>query len=255
MLFDSHAHLDSSKFEKDREFVIKRAKDNGVEWIMNPGADLESSMDAVKLAAAHDFIYAAVGVHPHSASTMDESMLAMIKGLARKPKVKAIGEIGLDYHYDFSPRDVQKHWFIEQLKLARELSLPVIIHDREANQDIFNILKQEHAFEHGVLLHCYSGSAELAKQYVHLGAYLSIAGPVTFSNNKKTAEVIKVVPLERLMVETDAPYLTPEPFRGKRNEPMYVEKTCVRLAEIKGISFEEAAKATCENAKRFFGIV
>jgi TatD DNase family protein len=166
----------------------------------------------------------------------------------------AIGEIGLDFHYDFSPREAQRQWFVEQLRLARRLKKPVIIHDREAHEEIFSALRAERAFENGVLMHCFSGSAELARQYVGLGAYISIAGPVTYKNNRKTVEVVERVPLDRLLIETDAPYLTPEPHRGKRNEPMYVRHTCETIAKIRGISFEEAAEATLQNGLRFFGI-
>lgn len=254
MLFDSHAHVDASQFDHDRELVIKRAQLNGVSYILNPGADFESSANAVALAEAYPFIFAAVGIHPHDAKTLDDNMLALLSHMAKKPCVKAIGEIGLDYYRDLSPRDVQKTAFVKQIRLAKELSLPIIIHDRDANADVLATLKAEHAFDTGVVMHCYSGSRELAKQYVALGAMISLAGPLTFKNARKTVEVAEAVPLSHLMVETDAPYLAPEPYRGKRNEPMYVEKTCRRLAEIKGISFEEMAAVTAENAKRFFRI-
>lgn len=254
MYFDSHAHIDGERFDEDRDLVLARAKANGIDFIMNPGADLESSIRAVELAAAHDMVYAAVGIHPHDAASMDAHMLGMIELLSKKPKVKAIGEIGLDFHYDFSPRDVQRKWFREQLRLAKRLKLPVIIHDREANQETYDTLKEEGAFETGVLMHCYSGSGELAKAYVKNGAYISIAGPVTFKNARKLIEVVEAVPLDRLMIETDAPYLTPEPFRGKRNESLYVKYVCEKVASIKGISIEEAAAATTANAKRFFNI-
>jgi TatD DNase family protein len=254
MLFDSHAHLDASKFDKDREFVINRAIANNVEYIMNPGADFESSVKAIELAEEYDFIYAAVGVHPHDADTLDESMLSLLKSMAKKVKVKAIGEIGLDYYYDNSPRDIQKHWFRRQLQMAKELEMPVIIHDRDANQDVFDILNEEKSFETGVLLHCYSGSAELAKEYVKRGAYISIAGPVTFKNARKLVEVVETIDLDHLMIETDSPYLTPEPFRGKRNESSYVEHVARKIADIKGISYDEVCEATKRNAKKFFDI-
>lgn len=255
MLFDSHAHIDSSKFNEDREFVINRSRANDVGLIMNPGADLESSKMAVELANKHDFIYASVGVHPHDAESMDDSMLDEIRKLAvSSEKVRAIGEIGLDYHYDFSPRDVQKKWFIAQLALAKELKMPVIIHDREASHDVLESLKAENAFEYGVLMHCFSGSVELAKEYLKLGAYISIAGPVTFGNNKKTPEVVKIIPENRLLIETDSPYLTPSPFRGKRNEPMYVKHTCEKIADILGLDYENVANSTYRNACEFFGI-
>ena len=254
MLFDSHTHLDSRKFDNDREYVINRARSNGVGLMLNPGASLESSLEAVALSEAHEFIYAAVGIHPHDAKTMDEAMLAMIESLAKKEKVVAIGEIGLDFHYNFSEPEIQRRWFVEQLRLARRLAMPVIIHDREAHEEIFNTLKAEKAFDHGVLMHCFSSSAEMAKAYVRLGAYISIAGPVTYKNNHKTVSVVEQVPLDRLLIETDAPYLTPEPHRGKRNEPMYVRHTCDTVARIKGISPEEAAEATLQNGLKFFGL-
>ena len=254
MLFDSHAHLDGERFDKDRDLVINRAKANGIAYIMNPGADFESSVRAVELAQQYDMIYAAVGIHPHDASSLDDSLLMMIEALSKKPKVQAIGEIGLDFHYDYSPRDVQRKWFIEQLRLAKRLKMPVIIHDREANQETFDTLRKEQAFETGVLMHCYSGSGELAKEYVKLGGYISIAGPVTYKNSRKLIEVIQTVPLERLMIETDSPYLTPEPFRGKRNESLYVKYVCEKIAQIKGLSIEEVAAATTHNAKTYFKI-
>ncbi|WIF95945.1 TatD family hydrolase [Caminicella sporogenes] len=254
MLFDSHTHLDDRKFDKDRDDVIKRAKENGISYIMNPGADYESSVRAVELADKYDMVYAAVGIHPHDAKTMDEMMLELLKAMTKKPKVMAIGEIGLDYHYDYSPREVQKKWFREQIRLAKEVKLPIIIHDREANNDVMKILKEENAFENGVLLHCYSGSTELAKEYIKLGAYISIAGPITFKNARKAVEVVQTVPIEYLMIETDAPYLTPVPYRGKRNETSYVRFVAEKIAEIKGISFEEVAQKTTENAKKYFGI-
>ena len=254
MLFDSHAHIDGEKFDHDRDLVIERAKANGIGYIMNPGANFESSVRAVELAQQYDMIYAAVGIHPHDASSLDDSMLLMIEALSKKPKVQAIGEIGLDFHYDYSPRDIQRKWFVEQLRLAKRLNMPVIIHDREANQETFDTLRKEKSFETGVLMHCFSGSGELAKEYVKLGGYISIAGPVTYKNSRKLIEVIEAVPLERLMIETDSPYLTPEPFRGKRNESLYVKYVCEKMAQIKGLSVEEVAEATTHNAKTYFRI-
>lgn len=168
--------------------------------------------------------------------------------------MKAIGEIGLDYHYDYSPRDVQKKVFIQQINLAKSLKLPIIIHDREAHEDVMRILKEEKAFETGVVMHCFSGSADLAKQYIKLGAYISVAGPLTFKNNRKTIEVVEKVPMDRLFVETDSPFLTPVPYRGKRNEPAYVQYVADRVAEIKGLSYQEVVDQTRENACRFFNI-
>ncbi len=257
MLFDSHAHLTDRRFDNDREETIKRAFESGVEYIMNPGADFETSVEAIELAQSHDRIYAAVGVHPpHDAKTMDESMLMLLESMAKKKKVKAVGEIGLDFHYDNSPRDTQRHWFREQIRMAKRVGKPIIVHDREANQETFDILREEEAFENGVLMHCYSGSAELARQYVKLGgAYISIAGPpVTYKNARKTVEVAQDIDLNHLMIETDSPYLTPVPYRGKRNESAYVRHVAERIAEVREISVEEVAKATLNNAKRFFRI-
>lgn len=254
MLFDSHCHLDDSRYDVDRDAVLARAKEAGVDYIVNPGADLQTSQNAVLLASKHAHIFAAVGVHPHDAKDMDDSVLQLIAHLAKKPKVVAIGEIGLDFHYDLSPRDVQRHWFVEQIRLAKNLGLPIVVHDREANQEIFDTLRAEKAFETGVLLHCYSGSAELAKQYLKHGATLSIAGPITFSNARKTVEVVQTVPLEHLLIETDGPYLTPMPHRGKRNEPAYVRFVAEKVAQIKGITADEVAEQTCMNALKFFKI-
>ncbi|HAS74189.1 MAG TPA: hydrolase TatD, partial [Clostridiales bacterium UBA8960] len=173
MLFDSHSHIDASQFDHDRDLVIRRAELNDISYILNPGADFESSLKAVELAEKYDFIFAAVGVHPHDAETMDEQMLQLLELMAKKEVVKAIGEIGLDYYRDLSPREVQKKWFVEQIRMAKRLGLPVIIHDRDANDDVLRILKEEHAFETGVLMHCFSGSRELASQYIKLGAYIS----------------------------------------------------------------------------------
>lgn len=254
MLFDSHSHMYSVKFDEDREDVFNRIKEAGVDYVLNAGADLETSMKAIEFAKKYEMFYASVGCHPHDVKDLDEETLQLFKGLVKKPKVCAIGEIGLDYYYDHSPRDLQQHWFKRQIQLAHEVKMPIIIHDRDANEDTMKILKEENAFDLGVVMHCYSGSAELAKQYVKLGAMISIAGPVTFKNARKLIEVVETVPLEHLLVETDAPYLTPEPFRGKRNDSSYVKYTAEKVAEIKGLTFEEIAKATTENAKRFFRI-
>lgn len=254
MLFDSHAHLDDSKYEGEQEKIIQNAIDNGIGYILNAGVDFESSVRSIELANRYDMVYAAIGVHPHEAEDMDDITLSLLKGLAKKPKVVAIGEIGLDYHYDHSPRDIQRECFRRQIALAKDVDLPIVIHDREANDDVLRILKEEKAFDTGVVLHCFSGSVELARQYIKLGAYISIAGPVTFKNARKTVEVVKNIPLEYLFVETDSPYLTPIPFRGKRNEMAYVKHVAEKVAEIKGLSLAEVANETTENAKKFFGI-
>lgn len=254
MLIDSHAHLDDKRFDKDRDKLISELKENEIDIVINPGANVASSVKAVSLAGKYDNIYAAVGVHPHDAKTVNENTIELLKSLAKKDRVIAIGEIGLDYHYDFSPKDIQKKWFIEQIKLAKELNLPVIVHDREAHKDIYDILKSEASGKTTGVLHCFSGSVELAKEYVKMGFYISLAGPVTFKNAKTPKEVAKEIPLEYLLIETDCPYLTPEPHRGKRNEPLYVRYVASMIAELKGVSFEDVAKKTSENTKRLFNI-
>lgn len=271
MLFDSHTHINSDGYTKEqRDELIKEIENSMVSYVMDVGCDLATSKMAVDNANKYDWCYAAVGVHPHDAKTMDDTVLFMIKSLAKKNKVQAIGEIGLDYHYDFSPREEQRQWFRKQIRLANELKLPIIIHSREADQETMDILKEEQAFSETrkswfpkkpdgtgdarVLLHCYSGSAEMAEQYIKLGGTISVAGPVTYKNNKKTQKVVETISIDNLLVETDAPYLTPEPHRGKQNKSPYVEHTVRRIALIKDMEFEEVAKATCENAKRFFNI-
>lgn len=254
MLFESHAHIDDSRFDQDRDEIIQRAKDAGLSYILNPGADLGTSVKAVNLAEKYEMVYAAVGVHPHDVKDMDEDTIEVLRSLCSKEKVVAIGEIGLDYYYNHSPKDAQRKWFERQIQLAQEVALPIIIHDRDAHQEIFDILKQYNAGSLGCVMHCYSGSVALAKEYVKRGIYISLAGPVTFKNAVKTHEVAKEIPLEWLLVETDSPYLTPVPHRGKRNEPAYVKFVAQTIAEAKGISLEEVSKQTTENAKRLFKI-
>lgn len=254
MLFDTHAHLDDGKFDEDRDEVVKQCSEAGVSLILNAGSNMETSVKSIALAGKYQFIYAAVGVHPHDATDMDEETAGVLASLAENKKVRAIGEIGLDYHYDLSPRDVQKERLEEQIDLARQLRLPVIIHDREAHGDIMDIFKKTRIKEVGGVLHSFSGSAEMALECLKLGLYISISGPVTFSNAKKTIEAIREVPLDMLLIETDSPYLTPVPHRGKRNYPGYVRLVAEKIAEIKGITFEEVAQQTMENGKRLFGI-
>lgn len=254
MLFDTHAHLNDEQFDIDRDDIIAKIKKDNISFVVNPGADMKSSISSIELANKYDFIYAAVGVHPHDVKDMTNDDITKLKELAKDKKVVAIGEIGLDYYYDNSKREDQKKWFIEQIKLANELKLPIIIHDRDAHEDCFNIIKEYKSDEIGCVLHSFSGSVELAKEYVKLGCMLSISGPVTFKNNKKTPKVVKEIPLKHLMIETDSPYLTPHPYRGKRNDPSYVCLIAQKIADEKEISYEEVCKATLENAKTFFNI-
>lgn len=255
MLFDSHAHLNDERFDEDREELINSLKAKGVDLVLNPGACIETSKSSVELANKYDFIYAAVGVHPHDVGEMTEDDIETLRKLSlENEKVKAIGEIGLDYYYDNSPREIQKKWFKRQIELANELKLPIIIHDRDAHGDTFEIIKNTKSPEIGCVLHCYSGNVELAKEYVKMGCYISIPGTVTFKNNKKTREVAKEIPLEYLLIETDSPYMAPEPHRGKRNDPSLVQFVADKIAQEKGISYEQVCEATKENAKRFFNI-
>lgn len=253
MFIDSHAHLDDKRFDADRDMIIKNLKENKVDYVFNIGADLESSETSVKLANQYDNIYAVVGVHPHSAKEVDENTIDRLKELSKEEKVIAIGEIGLDYYYDNSPRDLQVKWFKEQIKLAKEVNLPIVIHTRDASQETFDILK-ENAKDHPVIMHCYSGSVEMAEEYVKLGYYISIAGPLTFKNARIPKEVVENIPMDRLLIETDCPYLTPVPYRGKRNEPMFVKYVAEEMAKIKGISVEEVGRITSRNLQKAFSI-
>jgi len=255
MLFDSHAHLNSERFDEDRDELIKSLREKNVELVLNPGADIETSKSSIELAKKYDFIYAAVGVHPHDVGELNNSDINVLRELATSNnKVVAIGEIGLDYYYDNSPREVQKEWFKKQIELANELKLPIIVHDRDAHGDTFEIIKNTKSPEIGCVLHCYSGNVELAKEYVKIGCYISIPGTVTFKNNKKTIEVVKEIPLEWLLIETDSPYMAPVPNRGKRNDPSMVQFVADKIAQEKGISYEKVCKVTKENAKRLFNI-
>lgn len=257
MLFDTHTHINEESFTKEeREILIEEVIANPMlSYVMDIGFDVQSSRQAVEDAKRIDKCYCAVGIHPSDAQNAPDDALDEIRKLAANPKVKAIGEIGLDYHYEDTDPALQEKWFRMQIRLAKELGLPISIHSRDADQKTMDILKEEKAFDGaGVVLHCFSGSAELAKEYVKLGAMISIAGPVTFKNNKKTIRVVEEIPLEKLMVETDAPYLAPVPHRGERNRPWYVEHTARKIAQIKGVDFEEVARVTLDNGKRFFMI-
>jgi len=253
MLFDSHAHIDDEKFDIDREEVIQRAIDNGVTGIINVGASMESSARSIALAEKYEGIYAAVGIHPHDAKDALDTDYEQLVRWTALDKVVAIGEIGLDYYYDFSPREVQRSVFIHQLDVARQTNMPFIIHDRDAHGDLLEILKKEAKGLKGVL-HCFSGSLEMANEVIKMGLYISIAGPVTFKNAAKLPEIVTKVPLEYLLVETDSPYLTPQPYRGKRNEPAYVKLVAEQVANLRDITMDDLAKATSENVKKLFGI-
>lgn len=253
MLFDTHAHFEDEQFDADRDEVLKTLKNYGVGNICNVGSSMESSRMGVKLADKYDFVYASVGVHPSETKNLTESDMEELKQLAASPKVKAIGEIGLDYHYpDDTAPEVQKKWFIRQIELAKELNLPIIVHDRESKGQGLEILKRCNV-TNGVV-HCFSGSAETAKEIVKLGMMISFTGVLTFKNARRAVEACAAVPLDRLMIETDCPYMAPEPNRGKRNFSGYVEFVARKMAEIKNVSYEEIVDITEKNAKRFYGI-
>jgi TatD DNase family protein len=252
---DSHAHLDDESFDGDREELIESLRREGIGTVLNPGADLKSSLAAVDLSEKYDFIYAAVGCHPHDTKFMTYDTMDGFRDLAKKDKVLAIGEIGLDFFYDNSERDVQRKWFREQIKLAKELDLPYIVHDRDAHEEVFNIMKEEHYSGTRGILHCYSSSVEMAREFIKLGFMISLGGPVTFKKAKTPKLVAKEIPLEHLLIETDSPYLTPEPFRGKRNNPSYVKLVAEEIARIKEVPVETIAEETGRNFRRLFNLL
>ncbi|MED1795071.1 TatD family hydrolase [Brevibacillus nitrificans] len=252
MLFETHTHLNAKEFDEDREETIARARENGVSTIVNIGFNEETIPTCIELAEKHDFIYAVVGWHPQDAKDMTDEHLEWIEELSRHPKVVGLGEMGLDYYWDTSPKDVQADVFRKQIRLARKVDMPIIIHNRDAHQDVISILREEKAADVGGIMHCFSGSWETAKLALDMNFYISFGGPLTFKNAKQPKEVAAKVPLDRLLIETDSPYLTPHPFRGKRNESGYVRYVCEEMANIRGLSYEEMAEITSENARRLF---
>ncbi|MBQ3542948.1 MAG: TatD family hydrolase [Oscillospiraceae bacterium] len=253
MLFDTHVHMNDPAFDADRDALIASFPEKGVALAMNVGCSLASSYDAIALAEKFPHVYAAVGSHPDAADEVNEEVIETYRKLCKlHPKVKAIGEVGLDYYYEDIPRDIQKKAFALQLELARELELPVVVHERDAHDDGMTMIKQFPTVK-GVF-HCYSGSAEMARQLVKLGWYIGFTGVLTFKNARKAVETAKAIPLDRIVIETDCPFMSPEPFRGKRNDPTRVYRMAEALAQIRGISVEEAEAATFENGKRLYRI-
>ena len=252
MLFDTHAHLNDPAFDPDREELMAGLADKGIGLVMNAGCSLESSKDIIQMAKPYPWLYASVGSHPDSADEVNEEVIEEYRKLCRHEKVKAIGEIGLDYYYEDIPREIQKNAFRMQMALANELDMPVIIHEREAHDDGMRIVKEFPKVK-GVF-HCYSGSAEMARQLVNMGWYIGFTGVLTFKNARKAVETAASIPLDRIVLETDCPFMAPEPYRGKRNDPGYLPKMAEKLAEIRGIDLEEAIAATTENAKRLYRI-
>lgn len=253
MLIDTHVHLNADQYDEDLEEVIERARENGVDRMFVVGFDTPTVERTMELIDQYEFIYGIIGWHPVDAIDCTEERLEWIEKLATHPKVIGIGETGLDYHWDKSPKDVQQALFRKQIALAKRVNLPIIIHNREATQDCVNILKEEHAEEIGGIMHSFSASPEIADDVINkLNFYISLGGPVTFKNAKQPKEVAKHVPFDRLLVETDAPFLSPHPYRGKRNEPVRVTLVAEQIAELRGVSYEEVCKQTTENAERLF---
>jgi len=255
LFFDTHAHLEDDKFLEDLDKVIEDIKNSDTSLVLNVGFNTEHIKKSLDLSEKYDFIYSAVGLHPSdSLEAENDSYWEKIYNYAKHPKVKALGEMGLDYYWDRAPREHQKKVFKTQIDIGKELGMPIIIHDRDAHGDILEVVKQEKAGKNGGVFHAYSGSMEMAKEVIKEGFLISVGGVITFKNAKKLIEVVKEIPLEYLLIETDSPYLTPHPFRGKRNDPTKVKYVAEKIAEIKGISLEEVARETMKNGKELFRI-
>jgi TatD DNase family protein len=254
MLIDSHAHLEMPEFRRDLTEVIQRAKASGIDYIFTVGTEKKDWNRALEIAHSHPSVYAILGVHPHNAREIDEETYPTLRKLCADDKVRAYGEIGLDFYRNLSPQDVQLNRFREQIQLAKELGLPIVVHDREAHQETLEILKSEKAEGYGGIIHCFSGDYEMARECIDMGFYISIPGSITFKNAGGFQDVVRQIPLDSLLIETDAPFLTPVPFRGKRNEPSYVRYTAQKVAEIKKVSLEKVAEVTTENALRVYGL-
>lgn len=254
MLFDSHTHYDDTRFDFDRYEVLNSMKDNNVGMIMNACASMSDIMSIKDMCIRYDFVYGSVGVHPSECGDMTEDDINILKNECKNTKIKAIGEIGLDYYYDNVPREVQKKWFVRQIELAKEEKLPIIVHDRDAHADIIQIMQNHGAIDCGGVLHCFSGSCEMAKQILDMGFYIAFGGVLTFKNAKKAVEAASYIPLDRILIETDCPYLTPVPFRGERNSSLYIHYVAEKLAEIKNLSVDEVEITTFNNAKKCFNI-
>ncbi|MGN0543277.1 MAG: TatD family hydrolase [Acutalibacteraceae bacterium] len=250
-IFDSHAHYDSEAFNDDRKELVSALPEQGVCGVINCASDIASSLTSLELADEFDFVYAACGVHPHEAAECKKGYLPVLKKLCNEEKCVAVGEIGLDYHYDFSPRDIQLQIFEQQIVLAKELDLPIIVHDREAHEDTLTLLKR---YKPKGVVHCFSGSAEMAAEIVKLGMYIGLGGAVTFKNARKPLEVAAFVPADRLVIETDCPYMTPVPFRGQRCDSSFIPYTARVIAGVRGVSEDEILDLTRKNANTLFGL-
>ena len=255
MIFDTHAHYDDRQYDEDREILISSLSKAGIGKVVNIGADMASSERALGLAHEYDFIYAAVGVHPSEVEELNDKAIERLKSWTADEKCVAVGEIGLDYHWPDPSPEIQKKWFVRQLDLAREVHLPVVIHSRDAAKDTMDIMHSERAEEIGGVVHCFSYSKELAKECVDMGFYIGVGGVVTFKNGRKLREVVEEIPMEKILLETDCPYLSPEPHRGERNSSLNLPYVVKAIADIKGISEEEVIRITEDNAKHMYGII
>ena len=254
MIFETHAHYDDEAFDEDRETLLASMQQNMIGCLVNVGASLKSTQTSIQLAEQYPYIYAAAGVHPSESAALDEAQFEWLAAQCTHQKVVAVGEIGLDYYWDEPDPAVQKKWFVRQLELAKALKKPVIIHSRDAAKDTYDILAAHHASEAGGVIHCFSYSAELALAYVAMGFYIGVGGVVTFKNGRKMKEVVEAVPIERILLETDSPYLSPEPNRGKRNTSLNLPLIAQKIAELKGLSYDEVVQITTENARRLYQI-
>lgn len=254
-IFDTHAHYDDEDFDADRYELLESMKEHGVGTIVNIGASMRSCKTTLALAEKYPFVYGALGVHPSDCGTMTEEDIQWIKANAANEKIVAIGEIGLDYYWDNVERDVQKKWFVRQLEIAKETGLPVIIHSRDAAQDTLEIMKAEHKDTTGGVIHCFSYGVEMAREYLNMDYFIGVGGVLTFKNGKKLKEVVEYAPMDKLVLETDCPYLAPVPYRGKRNSSLYLTHVVEEMAAIKGMSVEDVIRVTAENAKRLYRLV
>lgn len=252
MIIDTHAHYDDETFQEDRDTLLNEMHQNGIEYIVNIGASIESSKDTLELTRSYPFVYGAAGVHPDETKELDEEKFSWLKSVLQEPKMVAAGEIGLDYYWDATDRKVQKYWFERQMELARELRLPMVIHSRDAAADTLDMITSAKGGEIGGVIHCFSYGKEIARQYLDMGFYLGIGGVLTFKNSKKLKEVVEYAPLERIVLETDSPYLSPVPFRGKRNDSGKLVHVVEAIAQIRGISEDEVLKVTNKNAKELY---
>lgn len=254
MIFDSHAHYDDDWFDEDREELLELLPQKGIDYVVNIGVDLQTSKNTIELTKKYPFIYGAIGFHPNEVGKMRDEHIDALRQLSQNEKVVAIGEIGMDYHYDEPEKDVQAKWFERQIELAKSVKLPMVIHSREAAYDTYEMMKACHAEEAGGVLHCFSYSKEMAKKFLDMGFYIGLGGVLTFKNGRRAKEVLAYTPMDRVLLETDCPYLTPVPFRGKRNCSLYLPYVLQTMSEIKGITVEEAARITKENAMKMYRI-